>query len=60
MLWIKRNLSLLIGIIVAVALMVGASILLVSGLGKNSEISTTLDAVKAEDNDGNRDPATGP
>lgn len=46
--WIKRNLSLLIGIIVAVAMMVGASILLVSGLGKNREISATLDAVQAE------------
>ena len=48
MLWIKRNLSLLIGIIVAVALMAGAGVLLVSGLGKNSEITSTLDSLKAE------------
>ena len=48
MLWIKRNLSLLIGIVVGVALMVGASILLVSGLGKNREISATLDTVQAD------------
>lgn len=48
MIWIKRNLLLLIGIIVAVGLMVGASVLLVSGLAKNSEISSTLDALKSE------------
>ncbi len=48
MLWIKRNLSLLIGIIVAVAMMVGASILLVSGLSKNREISSTLASVQGE------------
>ena len=48
MLWIKRNLSLLIGSIVAVAMMVGASILLVSGLGKNREVSSTLETVQAE------------
>ena len=48
MLWIKRNLFLLVGILVALALLVGACILLWSGLGKNREISATLDAVKAE------------
>ncbi len=48
MLWIKRNLSLLIGIVVAVGLMVGASFLLVSGLGKNRDITVELDSLKAE------------
>ena len=47
MLWIKRNLLLLIGIIVAVGLLIGASLLLVSGVGKNREITVMLDNLKS-------------